>query len=323
MRIPLLVSLLLVAPACKDKKADGGESSTSTVGKVADGISNLAKDREPTGTPHPQSKLTVSVDGKPVTMATALAWKRNGQVRITASSVPVGCDEVTGDMRRLHDGEVTFDVTVADALAPDGTYKPTLQETYFEGNTRVQMRQAIAATGDGTPGQPVTAEVAFTAESAGGKKSTIDVKGTIDALGCAVAPSKDPPPPLPPEMPATIEIAGKKLPIRFAKLDISRDWPSLDLYTGGEACKQVPFAQDSELHVSLTWFDKAKPDVSQIAISGSILNDAADQTFDKKKLTVTPMPLAPGELEIKGDVTVNGYPVKLDGKVTAVVCPKT
>lgn len=319
MRIPLLVSLLLIAPACKDKKAD---SEPSTVGKVADGTRSLTKDSQPTGTPRPQSKLTVTVDGKPVTMATALAWKRNGQVRVTVSSVPLGCDEVTGNMRRIHDGEVTFDIQIASALGPDGTYKPMLQETYYRGGSRVQIRKAIVATGDGTPDQPVTAEVAFTAEAAGANKSSIDVKGTIDALGCAIARSKDPAPVLPPEMPATIEIAGKKLPIRFAKLDVSGNWPSLDLYTGGEACKHVPFAQDSEMRVSLTWFDKTKPEVSQVSIGGSILNDAADQTFDKKKLTITPMPLAPGELAIKGDITVTGYPVKLDGKVTAVVCPK-
>ena len=41
-----------------------------------------------------------------------------------------------------------------------------------------------------------------------------------------------------------------------------------------------------------------------------------------RKLTVTPRPLAPGELELSGDIVVSGYPVKLSGKVTAVVCPK-
>jgi hypothetical protein len=322
MRTALLLSLLWIAPACKDRTT---ESEPAKAGKVHGHPTKVPEGRKPTGTPRPQSKLSVTVDGTPVTMATALAWKtRNGHIRITASSVPVGCDEVTGDMRMMHEGEVTFDVQIGSALAPDGSSVPTLHQTYFSGGNQVQIRQPIVATGDATPGQPVTAEVAFTIESASpDHKQKLEVKGTLEALGCAPAAQKEPTPALPPEMPATIEIAGKKLPIRFAKLDLSRDWPSLDLYTGGEACTQVPYARDSEFHVSLTWFGKDRTDVSQVSIGGSLLGDAIDQTFDKKKLTVTPMPLAPGELTIKGDITVNKYPVRLDGKVTAVVCPKT
>ena len=178
----------------------------------------------------------------------------------------------------------------------------------------------LPSTGDGTPGQPTTADVDFTQDAAG-EPHKLTVKGTIDAVGCAAAPKKDVPA-LPPPMAGTIEIAGVKLPIRFAKLDISRDWPSLELYTAGEGCKQVAFAPRSDLSVSMSWFDKAKPEVSQVTIDGTILGQFADQTFDKKKLTVTPQPLAPGELELSGDIVVGGYPVKLAGKVTAVVCPK-
>ena len=309
MRIALILSMVLVSTACKGKDPGGADTAKK-------------KSREPTGTPRPQSKLTVTHDGKTVPMATALAWKTwDGQVRITASSVPVGCSDVTGDMRRLHDGEVTFDVQIANALQPDGTQKPMLTETWYSGMTRGMLKELVPATGDGSPGQPTTVEVAFETDNAGNPKQHLTVKGTIDALGCVVEPRKDLPP-LAPPMAGTIEIAGKKLPIRFAKLDISRDWPSLELYTGGEACKSVAYAPSSELRVYLTWFDKAKPEVSQIAIGGSILGDAIDQTFDKTKLAVTPLPLAPGELEIAGDIVVNNYPVKLAGKVTAVVCPK-
>ncbi len=314
MRTALMLSLVLLSAACKDKGKDGGSSGDSK--------SSSKKQAGPTGTARPQSKLTVTLDGKPVQMANALAWKTwDGQTRITVSSVAVGCDEVTGDMRRLHDGEVTFDVLLSSALQPDGTQKPMLRETWFGGMTHGMLKDLIPVTGDGAPGQPITAEVAFETENAGEPKQKLTVKGTIDALGCAVTPRTDVPP-LPPPMAATIEIAGKKLPIRFAKLDTSRDWPSLDLYTGGEACKQVPYSPSSELKVSLTWFDKAKPEISQISIGGSMVGDAMDQTFDKTKLTVTPMPLAPGELEITGDLVVNEFPVKLAGKVTAVVCPK-
>lgn len=314
MRNALLLSLVLLSAACKDKGKDAGSTS--------DPKSATKKQAGPTGIARPQAKLTVTLDGKPVPMANALAWKTwDGQTRITVSSVAVGCDEVTGDMRRLHDGEVTFDVLLASALQPDGVQKPMLRETWFGGMTQGMLTDLIPVTGDGAPGQPITAEVAFETESAGQEKHKLTVKGTIDALGCAVAARKDQPA-LPPPMAGTIEIAGKKLPIRFAKVDTSRDWPSLELYTGGEGCKQVPFAPASELRVTMTWFDKAKPEVSQVTIGGSVLGDASDQTFDKKKLTVTPMPLAPGELELSGDLVVSNFTVKLAGKVTTVACPK-
>ncbi|MBA3452692.1 MAG: hypothetical protein H0T42_06355 [Deltaproteobacteria bacterium] len=311
MRTSLMLSLVLLSVACKDKDVATGDKPASS-----------KKGHTPAGTPRPQDKLTVTLDGKPVAMATALAWKTwDGQVRVTVSSVPVSCDEVTGDMRRIHDGEVSFDIQLAHALQPDGTRKPMLAQTYYSGSTTGMLRVVVPSTGDGTPGQPTTAEVEFEQAAAGESKQVIKVKGTIDALGCAVPPRKDVPP-LPPPMAGTIEIAGVKLPVRFAKLDTSRDWPKLELYTGAEACKDVAFAPRSELEVALTWFDKAKPEVGQVTIDGSILGNLADQTFDEKKLTVTPFPLAPGEIEITGDIVVSNYPVKLAGKVTAVVCPK-
>jgi hypothetical protein len=321
MRASIMLSLLLLSGSCKDKGKDT-DTKSSGGGAPAEVAANPSKDRKPTGTPRPQAKLAVTLDGKTVPMVTALAWKTwDGQIQITASSVPVGCDEVTGEMRRFHDGEVTFDVYLISALQKDGTQKPMLQQTWFAGGSEIQIRELVPSTGDGSPGQPTTAEVAFEQKSADrAAPKTIIVKGTLDAIGCPVAARKDLPA-LPPPMAGTIEIAGKKLPIRFAKLDTSRDWPSLDLYTGGEACKQVPFSPSSELHVALTWFDKAKPEVSQVQIGGSVLGDAVGQTFDKKKLKISPMPLAAGEIELAGDIVINEYPVKLDGKVTAVVCP--
>lgn len=315
MRIALMASLVLLSTACKEKskEAGGDDKPAASMGR---------KHQAPSGTPRPQDKLTVTVDGKPVTMANALAWKGwDGATQITVSSVPVGCDEVTGDMRRIHDGEVFFSIRLINALQPDGTQKPMLKERSFGAMTQGMLKELVPATGDGSPGQPTTVDVAFEIEGHSEPKQKLGVKGTIDAIGCTVPPRKDQPA-LPPPMAGTIEIAGKKLPIRFAKLDTSRDWPSLRLYTGGEACKQVAFSPPSELTVDLTWFDKAKPEVSQVTIGGSIIGDAIDQTFDKTKLTVTPHPLAPGEIELAGDLVVNNFPVKLAGKVTAVVCPK-
>lgn len=276
----------------------------------------------PAGTPRPQPKLTVTYDGKPLAMQSALAWKdERGDTKIVVSSVPLACSEVTGNARMLHDGEVTFDVTVAPLLQPDGRVAPTVRSTYFDGMTS-QKDVAATGTGDGSAAQPTTIDVDFQTTGAAQPAHQLAVKGTIDALGCETAAAKEPPAPLPPEQAATIEIAGKKLPVRGARVSAVGDWPQLELTTGGESCQQVPHQQDSELRVTLTWFKKDKPEVSQVSLAGTKIKNVMDQTYDKKKIVVKPAPPVPGPIELHADIKVMEYPVKIDGKVTAVACPK-
>ena len=282
-------------------------------------------ERKATGTPRPQPKLTVTRDGKPVEMQQALAWQYwDGTIKITASSVPVGCGEVTGNMRAMHDGEVTFDIALGRVLQPDGTTKSEIKQTYFDGMTSQITAGPAASTGDGSPGQPTTVEVDFKTQGAGKDKPELVVKGTIDALGCEVPKlsAGTSAPALPPEMKATLEIAGKKLPIRGAQLSKVGSWPQLSLTTGAEGCKQVPFARDGDLSLELTWMKEGDPSPGQVTLGGAMMKRVMDQRFDKKKLTVKPAPPVAGDVEIEGDIVVGGYPVKIDGKVTAVECPK-
>jgi hypothetical protein len=183
------------------------------------------------------------------------------------------------------------------------------------------MQRTVAATlvGDGSPGQPTQVDVDFEATSAGRDAHKLVVKGTIDALGCAVPPRANAPA-LPPPMAATIELAGVTLPIRGAQFSTLGSFRSLDLYTGAEGCKQVAFQTPSDLHVRLTWFHDGDPKVGQIDLDGTLVAPRADQTYDKTKVTVTPTPTAAGEFALAADVKVSGFPLKLSGKVTAVDC---
>ena len=109
--------------------------------------------------------------------------------------------------------------------------------------------------------------------------------------------------------------------MRGASVSKIGDWPQLVLTTGGDACSGS--GSTGEMRVELTWFDAAKPGVSQVSLGGSLLPAAIDQTYDKKKITITPAPpTAPGDITLAADIEVNGYPVKLAGKVAAVACPK-
>lgn len=314
MRSQVLVALLAIGCGSKESKDAPKDDPKPSMGDKPS-----KKDRAPTGTARPQSKLKVTLDGKPVDMQQALAWKdADGAIRVTASSVPVGCDEVTGSMRRMHDGEVTFDVTFGNTLSPDGTLASVLKSTYYSGMTSQSGLPdgPSATTGDAAPKSTFTAEVDFKTGSAGADKHELVVKGTLDALGCEPAKAKAAPA-LPPEMPATIEVAGKKLPVRGAQISTTGGWLHLKLTTGPETCKSW---SGGEMSVEISWKDKADKEPFQVSLGGSLLKQSADQTFDKKKLTVKPTPIAPGEIEIAGDITVMKYPVKLAGKVTAIEC---
>ncbi|MDX2086277.1 MAG: hypothetical protein SFX73_00450 [Kofleriaceae bacterium] len=321
MRTRLFVAIALFA-ACKGKDQDKGKEEAKEPAPKAT-IEPAVKKQDPPkpkGTPRPQPKLTVTDNGKPLEMATALAYKAwDGTIRVTASTVPVSCEDVTGDMRTIYDGETTFDISFASSLQPDGSMKPELRSTYFGGMT-AQKTMAAAATGDATPGQPTTLDVDFEIEDVKGTHKLV-VKGTIDALGCEVKPRGDAPA-LPPEMPAKITVAGKAFPIRFAKFSKSGDWPSVELFTGAAGCKQVPFAPPSEVTLRLTWFKPETGEVSQADLGGALVRQSVDQTFDKKKLKVKPVPTGAGEIEVAADIKVMDFPVKLEGKVTVTECPK-
>ncbi len=323
MRQLLPIAIAAAVLSCKSEKEKQLEQ-VEKLGEKMDKVVERQKNRKPTGTPRPQSKLTVTYDGKPVEMATALAWKRyDGSYEITASSVPVACGEVTGEMRELYDGEVTFDVIAGAQLAADGKLQPVIRQWSFDASTHADTKPATG-TGDGAPGQPTTLDLDFTETGVAmhGPAHQITVKGTVDALGCEPPPARKDVPPLPPEQPATIEIAGKKLAVRGAVFSMVGDWPSLELTTGGETCDHKAYEAPSDFRVSLTWFKKDDPNVSQVSLGGQLLPNKMDQTFDKKKLTVKPVPSGPGQVELHGDIKVMDYPVKLEGKVTAVVCPK-
>jgi hypothetical protein len=285
-------------------------------------------DKKASGTPRPQPKLTVTLDGKPVTMATALAWKRaDGDIEVTASSVAVTCAEVTGEMREMHDDEVTFNVGFSRMMKADGSMVPVVNWTSFAASTDSTHKPAAAASGDGAPGQPTTIAVDFSADAtsraAPGQK--LVVKGTVDALGCDVPPAKNIVA-LPPEQPATLVVAGKKLAIRGARIDTDKVGDvSFTLSTGGETCARKDGEQPSPLVVTVSYRHDEPAKIDKLELSGPLLGSwrYGLRAPDAAKAIVKPSPPAAGEVELAIDVPVGDYPVKLEGKVTAVACPKS
>lgn len=269
----------------------------------------------PKGPSRPQKDLTVTVDGKPVEMITALAWKTpEGKTEIELSSVPLGCADVAGNGRAIADGEVTFGVSFKPMLEKDGTIVQHFGGAQFSGmNQMVSVPAKV--TGDGAEGKSTTAEIEVEITSASKPERALVAKGKIDAIGCP-AP-KGELPALPPPTDLVLEIAGKKFPVRSAAIIEEPDRTSFTLYTGGEDCKGSGTSGDAGFEVI---FEKGKP--WQLAIRGAMVPQALDQTFDKKKVTVKLPAKAPGDVELAVDTAVVGYPVKIKGKVAAQTCAR-
>lgn len=320
MRWVLATTLLLAAAACGSSDSGGGGSGSGSDG--ADSANGGgSKTKKPDGKPRPQPKLELTLDGKPIKAATALAYKlRDGHVRVMVSTVPVSCDQATADLRTIYNGEVEFEVDLASQLQPDGSKKLTIVQTSFEGSTHVKP-EVTNGSGDGVKDQSTTVDINLEMTSVS-KPRTITAKGTVDAIGCeAPVPSGKAPKPLPDEMPATLRIAGVKLPIRSVRFRPGK-WPELELSTGGETCAREAGERDGEFVVTLTWLDAAKPQVSQVTLAGTMLPTAMDQTFDKAKIVVDPSPPNDKTTSIKldGAITAYGYPLEVHGTVTPQQC---
>jgi hypothetical protein len=327
--IALVVMMMAAACGKGHKDAGVGSGVSVAVGSGSGSGSAAAPVRKMrAGVTRPQPKLTATFDGKPVTMTSALAVvKPDGKIVVSVSTDPLNCKDVVDNDRKTDDGEVTFDVTVVKGLQPDGSMQGVIVTKVF-GVDNATDSTPTALNGDGTADKPTTVDVDFSIDDAKTPPRKLVVKGTIDALGCA-APAEAAKPaaaPLPPEMPATIEIAGKKLPIRGA-FYYPNAWPVLKLTTGGETCSYGGGTR-GDLETDLDWTDpKKNPSaIGQIQISGALIDggmgDRNDKTFDKTKISVTPTPKGAGTATLKADIMIKQYPLKLDGKVTIVACPK-
>jgi hypothetical protein len=123
-----------------------------------------------------------------------------------------------------------------------------------------------------------------------------------------------------------ITVAGQKLPIHGVVFGAEATGErSIVLSSAGASCDGFPHAEDEDVEVVLH-FQPNKDDVWEVELQGDWIDgDQASQIFDKGKLTATPTKAPAGattlDLALGGSTDVMGYPVALDGKVTAQVCP--
>jgi hypothetical protein len=343
MRTVLLLLLVTAtSTACGDRKHDDSATPSPAADKVAaepepEPVLHAHRKSPPrTGDPRPQPKLTASIDGKPVEMKAAFAWTQpSGAIELLVTSVPATCDWATADMRRLEDGEEDFSAIVHRMLQPDGSFAWAIQQVSYGANTSVGMGGGppMTVTGDATPGQSTAITLAFSQASSGfgdDPVKTLKVDGTIDALGCPPPASASiPPPPAAPAQAATMTVAGQKLPIASAMIQQTASGDrTIILSSGGVSCDGWPSSDHATVAVTLHYHAPATdPEVRQADLTGDwIGGQKADQVFAGGKLVATPTTVPAGvtsvDVTLSGKTSIMDYPVTLDGKVAAQVCPE-
>ena len=81
--------------------------------------------------------MTVTINGKPVTMKTQLAYSEGGKtLRFEASTAELQCDDFKHKGRSLASGEQHFSLTLAPILQKDGSEKWGATYGYFGGMSR-------------------------------------------------------------------------------------------------------------------------------------------------------------------------------------------
>ena len=118
-------------------------------------------------------------------------------------------------------------------------------------------------------------------------------------------------------MPATIELAGKKLAVRHVQYQTSGDTHALVLFTGNDTCDSTIKTQTSELIVGVIWGKAADNKITLVNIGGRWISGLKHQDV----AIAHAAPSAPGAHELHVSAKVEGYALQIDGTVTSVACP--
>lgn len=296
-----------------------GGASTPAAGGAAPGAAAGAQ----------KSTLEVVIDGKPAGFDNVVATSEGGSaITLEISNKPVGCPKAGGG-REIPEGWKSFSISVAPKLVADGsTSWAVLRSNYDNYNHQGEVGPVKSVEGDATKG--VTVELPeTTVKGMDGKQLT--VKGRFTAKGCGVVPSiwrnglgaNDPEPKPVPQPEFTFTVAGKAQPLASALLIKRGGAPEeLKLSTAAASCNVSFGGADVEHSIRLK---NKKPESS--ALSGAILPSSMSGGFGGKSASAPTLTLgaeAKGTMPVtlKGEYEMNGYKLKVDGKLEVTVCDR-
>jgi hypothetical protein len=301
--VVVVVSSVIFATGCETPRADPPPASPPIA------------PRAPAPAADAQPALTVTLDGAPVVISDVVAFREHGWRNVMiASTHPLTCDAATTRRLRERASDVTFEVAYRDALRPDGTYAPLIEYYYYDGNTQYSAAWTTATQ--------TTVDAQHTLRGAR-SGHTLHVAGHLVAR--TVCPVVAPRPSTRAPQPATITIAGHRRAVRFAELEPGTtehdvlEPDRLTLYTGDESCDGDAEGVPSDFIVTLDWLNRTDKDPGAITLNGTAIGSVGGPVREDDAL-VTPRPRGAGRFKIHGAFDVAGYPVTVEGTITASVC---
>lgn len=275
--------------------------------------------------------LTMTLDGAPIEVKSVLAIDEgDGVVEVEVTNYPLSCEEKLSGYRNPPEGDVSLRLRLRRMLLTDGRRVWAIHGKYMGGTTTESQGAGDpvpSAVVDGAAGATGRIGLDFDWEMLGldGKpERRLVAKGSTEVLGCG-RPEGVTDRPLPAAQPgAFIEIAGLEVPIVGAGILVG------DTFT-----KVVVSADVVKCMEGASWMNDGRPSVSiemNWDAHGKLYNAIRDGDLigwgarQQQQVALTADPIAPKsgqkmlEITLGGSTVIDEYPVKLTGKVNAVVC---
>jgi len=272
----------------------------------------------------PVARFAAAVDEQPVAIRSILAHSQGGRaLHLSFSSHELGCPDLRQRGTLLEPGETTFDLTLAEQLAPDGKRAWAITRARL-GSISRQGNLGEASVSADDPNQTVAARVTLALTNPAGRPGSpssrsLQLAGEIEATGCGLMTpfqtsdarfQKD----------LTVDVAGERFPIHGATVIKTSAGVVLRLSTEPHTCSAGPVGTD--LAIALT-LNEAREAVTAVELSGYVLPGVRRAAAEDLGIAArsTTDPEGKPEVQLSGKAAVRGYDLELNGTARPRACP--
>ncbi|MBW2454317.1 MAG: hypothetical protein JRI68_07395 [Deltaproteobacteria bacterium] len=317
-RAVVLASALLLAVA----GCDGGRAGPAAAGSA----SASAAPSGSLSTSPPPARFAVAVDEKPVAIRSILAHSQGGRaLHLSFSTHELGCPDLRQRGTLLEPDETTFDLTLAERLAPDGKRAWAVTRARL-GTIARQGNLGEASVSADDPNQTVTATVKLALTNPASRPGSptprsLQLAGEIAAVGCGLmTPFQTSDARFQKEL--TVDVAGARFPIHGATLIKTPAGSVLRLSSEPHTCKAGPVGTD--LAIALTLNEEGEA-VTRVELSGYLLpgtlRSAGDDSGIAARFSQPPDGGTAVEVQLSGTTKIRAYPMELNGTARPRPCP--
>ncbi len=281
--------------------------------------------------------MVMQFDGRSVDVKSALAYSRGGSaIYLRVSSQPHQCSDIaprpgSGGKYGRSEEDLWFDAMITPQLKADGSTSWQVGYTYFRGTSGdfLSVPATVTAQDVSTDGTVKASFEAIIPKPLPGlpakfKKKPVTVSGLVTATGCGRIEFEEVP--ARPQNAVVVKVAGQRTEIQSASLREGAHGPELVLSSQPRAAcdKMHRYGIDFELIIGL---DGSPPKVTRLGLRGNriLMNPWAQYRTDKPGLDFTAngailQNSEPIELTLNGTADLMGYPVSVEGQVSAQQC---